>query len=63
MIDGHVHLNEIEAIDQAMERARAVGIRGIIAVGIDQISNQTTLALLSVFMVSSTPPSATIHGL
>ncbi len=49
MIDGHAHLNEIEAIDEAMERARAVGIRGIIAVGMDQVSNQTTLALAERF--------------
>jgi len=49
MIDGHAHLNEIEAIDEAMERARAVGIRGIIAVGMDKKSNEITLALAERF--------------
>lgn len=47
MTDGHAHLNEIEAIDQAVERAKAVGIRGIIAVGMDQISNQTTFGKMA----------------
>ena len=68
MIDGHAHLNEIEAIDQAMERARAVGIRGIIAVGMDQTSNQTTLALADRFRgfvhpaIGYHPWSVTLEG-
>jgi hypothetical protein len=32
MVDGHAHLDEIEDTDQAVERAKAMGIQGIIAV-------------------------------
>jgi len=49
MIDGHAHLNEIEHIDAAVERAKSVGIRGIIAVGMDIDSNLKTLSLARLF--------------
>ena len=49
MIDGHAHLNEIEDIDQAVERAKKVGIRAIIAVGMDIDSNMKTLSLAERF--------------
>jgi TatD DNase family protein len=45
MIDGHAHLNEIQGIEQVLERARQVGIRGIVAVGMDLESNRQTLML------------------
>jgi TatD DNase family protein len=45
MIDGHAHLNETDDIDQAVEKAKSVGVRGIIAVGMDIDSNLKTLSL------------------
>lgn len=45
MIDGHAHLNEITEIDQVVARAKAAGILGIIAVGMDMASNRETLSL------------------
>jgi TatD DNase family protein len=45
MIDGHAHLNEIEAVDGALTRAQEAGITGIVAVGMDVASNQATLEL------------------
>jgi TatD DNase family protein len=45
MIDSHAHLNEIEAVDEALARAQEVGITGIVAVGMDLASNRTTLEL------------------
>jgi TatD DNase family protein len=49
MIDGHAHLNEIEDIDQALVRAKSVGIKGIVAVGMDIDSNMKTLLLAGRF--------------
>lgn len=45
MIDGHAHLNEIEDVDAALARAQEVGVTGIVAVGMDLASNQSTLEL------------------
>jgi TatD DNase family protein len=45
MIDGHAHLNEIEAVEEALARAQEAGITGIVAVGMDVASNQATLDL------------------
>ncbi len=45
MIDVHAHLNEIEDAAGAVERARAVGVSRILAVGMDLESNRRTLAL------------------
>ena len=49
MIDTHAHLNEIEDIHEAILRAREVGLKGIVAVGMDLLSNQRTLDLASEF--------------
>jgi TatD DNase family protein len=49
MIDGHAHLNEIEDMGGAMRRARAVGVKAVIAVGMDLASNQRTLELARQF--------------
>jgi TatD DNase family protein len=49
MIDTHAHLNEIEEIDLAIQRAKDVGMRGIVAVGMDLASNVTTLDLAKQF--------------
>ena len=45
MIDSHAHLNEIEAVDEALARAQEAGITGIVAVGMDIASNRATLEL------------------
>jgi TatD DNase family protein len=45
LIDGHAHLNEIEDVNGAIERARAKGVTHIVAVGMDVESNRRTLAL------------------
>jgi len=45
MIDTHAHLDEILEIDQVIERAKAVGVGKIIAVGMDNDSNNKTLEL------------------
>ena len=45
MIDGHAHLNEIEDVDAALARAQDAGVTGIVAVGMDLASNQSTLEL------------------
>ena len=49
MIDTHAHMNEIENIHEAILRAREVGLKGIVAVGMDLLSNQRTLDLASEF--------------
>ena len=69
MIDGHAHLNEIEEIDQAVERAKAVGIKGILAVGMDIDSNRDTLSLARRFhcfvhpAIGYHPWSITLEGI
>lgn len=45
MIDGHAHLNEIEKIDEALDRARDAGVEAVLAVGMDLQSNAATLSL------------------
>ena len=49
MIDTHAHLNEVEDIHRAILRAKNVGIQGIVAVGMDLLSNQRSLELASQF--------------
>ena len=49
MIDTHAHLDEIEEIDRAIQRAKDAGIRSIVAVGMDLASNVTTLDLAEQF--------------
>ena len=45
LIDTHAHLNEIQGIREAIDRAKAVGVHRIVAVGMDLTSNQKTLEL------------------
>jgi TatD DNase family protein len=45
LMDTHVHLDEIKDIEGALTRAREANIRGIVAVGMDLISNKKILAL------------------
>ncbi len=40
LIDTHVHLNEIEGVRQAIESAKSVGVHRIVAVGMDNTSNE-----------------------
>ncbi len=49
MIDTHAHLNEIEKIDEAIQRATQVGVEVIVAVGMDVDSNRVTLNLANRF--------------
>ncbi len=43
LIDTHVHLEEIENLDQAITEAKAANISAIIGVGSDYQSNQKVL--------------------
>jgi TatD DNase family protein len=45
IFDCHAHLNELENLPAAIERARAAGVIGIVAVGMDMASNRRTLEL------------------
>jgi TatD DNase family protein len=45
LIDAHAHLNELEAVDEAIAAARRAGIGQIVAVGMDRRSNHRTLEL------------------
>jgi len=45
LIDTHVHLDEISDIEGALERAQKVGVRAIVAVGVDLVSNEKILSL------------------
>ena len=49
LIDTHVHLNEIEGVQQAIESAKSVGVYRMIAVGMDLTSNEETLELATKF--------------
>lgn len=69
MIDGHAHLNEVKEIDEAIKRAADVGIRGIVAVGMDIDSNRETLSLTQRFphfvqpAIGYHPWSVTVEGI
>ncbi len=45
LIDSHAHLHEVYPTDKAIENARELGIKHIVAVGMDLDSNKKTLAL------------------
>lgn len=45
LIDAHAHLDAVEEIEGAIRRAGAVGVKKIVAVGMDLASNRKTLAL------------------
>ena len=49
LIDTHVHLNEIEAVQKTIESAKSAGVQQVVAVGMDLISNENTLALAREF--------------
>ena len=49
LIDTHVHLNEMEDVDQALQRAFSAGVTRMVAVGMDLTSNRQTLRLAKQF--------------
>ena len=49
MIDTHAHLNEIDDIDKALQKAKDAGVNRIVAVGMDLDANRKTLALANQF--------------
>jgi Tat protein secretion system quality control protein TatD with DNase activity len=49
LIDGHAHLNEIDDIEGALERAAAASVARIVAVGMDIASNRRVLELAAAY--------------
>lgn len=49
LIDTHVHLDEIESVETALENARAVGVSALVAVGLQVASNLNILKLAEKF--------------
>jgi TatD DNase family protein len=45
LIDIHAHLSDVSNVDNEIDRAKANGLAGIIAVGMDRQSNETTLSI------------------
>ncbi|MGC8809253.1 MAG: TatD family hydrolase [bacterium] len=45
IIDTHVHLDELKDLPGALQRAKEAGVKGIIAVGMDFLSNKKILEL------------------
>ena len=49
LVDAHAHLNEIDNIEPVLADAEAAGVKRIVAVGMDQVSNQKTQQLAKRF--------------
>ncbi|MFH1245295.1 MAG: TatD family hydrolase [Candidatus Omnitrophota bacterium] len=49
IIDSHAHLAEEKDLDGALKRAKAAGVRGIVAVGTDEVSNKKIIELAQNF--------------
>jgi TatD DNase family protein len=45
LVDAHAHLNELSDLSDSFQEARAAGVRGIIAVGMDIASNKKILQI------------------
>jgi TatD DNase family protein len=45
LIDGHAHLEELDNLPQSLKEAKEVGVKGIIAVGVDAESNKKILKI------------------
>ncbi len=45
LVDGHAHLDELDDLSESLEKARAAGVCGIIAVGMEIDSNQKVLKI------------------
>jgi TatD DNase family protein len=69
MIDTHVHMNEIDDVEQAIRKANEAGVKKIVAVGMDLDSNKKTLALAHQFpriiypAIGYHPWSITLYGI
>ena len=53
IIDTHVHIDELADLEGAIRRAQSVGIKAIIAVGSDLVSNEKVLQIAQTFPVIS----------
>ena len=60
LVDGHAHLNEIDDIKGALERAKAAGVARIVAVGMDIASNRKVLEIAA-FYPGLVLPSVGFH--
>jgi len=49
LIDAHAHLDTIEPVQEALQRARSAGIKQVVAVGMDLDSNLKTLDIAGRF--------------
>lgn len=49
LVDSHAHLNEIDQLDEVIQRASAAGVNRIVAVGMDVDSNEKTLQIAERF--------------
>jgi TatD DNase family protein len=45
LVDGHAHLEELDDLPESLQEAKAAGVRGIIAVGMDIESNKKVLEI------------------
>ena len=45
LIDTHAHLDQVDGVEESLERAKASGVVAVVAVGMDLSSNQRTLEL------------------
>ncbi len=45
LVDGHAHLNELSDLSESIREAKAAGVRGIVAVGMDIESNKKILQI------------------
>jgi len=45
LVDGHAHLNEVSDLSESLQEAKAAGVRGIVAVGMDVESNKKILKI------------------
>ena len=49
IIDTHVHIDELADLEGVVRRAQSVGIKAIIAVGSDLVSNEKVLQIAQTF--------------
>jgi len=61
IIDTHTHLDAIHDLKSAMKKAQVAGVTGVVAVGMDFISNQKTLSLAGDFGGIMVYPALGIH--
>jgi TatD DNase family protein len=49
LIDTHVHIDELAELEGSVRRAQSVGIKAVIAVGSDLVSNEKVLQIAQTF--------------